>query len=321
MQRAGRAGRVGPGKCFRLYTSWAFENELEQNSVPEIQRTNLGNVILLLKTLGVDNILNFDFMDAPSPVSLAKALEMLYALGALNEKGDLTKLGRKMAEFPLDPMLSKMLIASEKYKCSEEIASICAMLSVQNSIFYRPKDKRIHADKARKSFNVPGGDHLALLGVWNQWVENNYSAQWCFENFIQSKSMKRAKDVREQLLGLLDRVEIPLESCDDSVVIRKCIISGYFYHAAVLQRTGDSYRSIKSKQTVYIHPSSSLFKENPSKYVVYHELVHTSKEYMRQIIEIDPSWLLAVAPHYYSNEDVDTEKKLKNKGRSFMDHK
>lgn len=124
MQRAGRAGRVGPGKCFRLYTSWAYENELEDNTVPEIQRTNLGNVILLLKTLGVDNIVNFDFMDPPSPLALSKALEMLYGLGALNDSAELTKIGRKMAEFPVDPMMARVILASEKYKCSDEVSSI-----------------------------------------------------------------------------------------------------------------------------------------------------------------------------------------------------
>ncbi|CAI8056651.1 Pre-mRNA-splicing factor ATP-dependent RNA helicase DHX16 [Geodia barretti] len=138
-QRAGRSGRVAPGKCFRLFTSWAYHNEMEESSIPEIQRTNLGNVALLLKSLGINDLIHFDFMDPPPPETLVLALEQLYALGALNHMGELTKVGRKMAEFPVDPMMSKMLIASEKYKCSEEIVTISAMLSVNNAIFYRPK--------------------------------------------------------------------------------------------------------------------------------------------------------------------------------------
>ena len=113
-QRAGRAGRVAAGKCFRLYTAWAFKHELEPNTVPEIQRTNLGNVVLLLKSLGINDLIHFDFMDPPPHETLILALEQLYALGALNHLGELTKLGRKMAEFPVDPMLSKMILASEK---------------------------------------------------------------------------------------------------------------------------------------------------------------------------------------------------------------
>lgn len=140
------------------------------------------------------------------------------------------------------------------------------MLSVQNAIFYRPKDRKLFADKARKSFSDASGDHLMLLNVWNGWKESDFSTQWCFENFIQSKSMRRAKDVREQLAGLLDRVEIKLESCmetnDWDVKIRKCFVAGYFMHGAVLQQSGE-YRSIKGKNVMYIHPSSCLFKEDP----------------------------------------------------------
>ncbi|XP_034467437.1 pre-mRNA-splicing factor ATP-dependent RNA helicase DHX16 isoform X2 [Hippoglossus hippoglossus] len=167
-QRAGRAGRVAAGKCFRLYTAWAFKHEMEDSTVPEIQRTNLGNVVLLLKSLGINDLIHFDFMDPPPHETLVLALEQLYALGALNHLGELTKLGRRMAELPVDPMMSKMILASEQYKCSEEVLTIAAMLSVNNSIFYRPKDKMVHADNARMNFVVPGGDHLVLLNVYTQ---------------------------------------------------------------------------------------------------------------------------------------------------------
>ncbi|MED6272100.1 putative pre-mRNA-splicing factor ATP-dependent RNA helicase dhx16, partial [Characodon lateralis] len=221
-QRAGRAGRVAAGKCFRLYTAWAFKHEMEETTVPEIQRTNLGNVVLLLKSLGINDLIHFDFMDPPPHETLVLALEQLYALGALNHLGELTKLGRRMAELPVDPMLSKMILASEQYKCSEEVLSIAAMLSVNNSIFYRPKDKVVHADNARMNFVVPGGDHLVLLNVYTQWVESDYSTQWCYENFIQFRSMRRARDVRDQLEGLMERIEVEVVSCDgDSIPIRK----------------------------------------------------------------------------------------------------
>lgn len=89
--------------------------------------------------MGIDNLVDFDYLDPPPHDMLVKGLEMLYALGALNDEGDLTKLGRRMAEFPLDPMLSKMLISSEKFLCVDQIITICAMLSVGNSVFFRPK--------------------------------------------------------------------------------------------------------------------------------------------------------------------------------------
>ncbi|KAK0171609.1 hypothetical protein PV328_005040 [Microctonus aethiopoides] len=310
-QRAGRAGRVAPGKCFRLYTAWAYKHDLEDNTVPEIQRINLGNAVLTLKALNINDLVHFDFLDPPPHETLILALEQLYALGALNHRGELTKLGRKMAEFPLDPMMAKMLIASEKYRCSEEIASIAAMLSVNGAIFYRPKDKIIHADTARKNFHVPGGDHLTLLNIYNQWAQSDFSTHWCYENFIQHKSMKRARDVREQLVGLMQRVEMELVSgISDTVSIRKAITAGYFYHVSRLSKSGH-YKTAKHNQTVSIHPNSSLFQDLP-RWLLYHELVFTTKEFMRQVTEIESKWLLEVAPHYYKPRELEdsTNKKM-----------
>ena len=317
-QRKGRAGRVGPGKCFRLYTAWAFQNELEDNTTPEIQRTNLGNVVLLLKSLGIDNLLEFDFLDPPAPESLKRSLELLYALGAINQLGELTKLGRRMAEFPVDPMMSKSLLAAESFKCTEEVVSIMAMLSVQNSLFYRPKERAVHADKARLSLIKPGGDHLTLLNVWNQWVECNFSTQWCFENFVQLRSMKRARDVRDQIVALLERVDVPLISLDDvsdMTPVKKSLTAGFFHNAAKLQKSGDSYRTIKQNQTVMIHPSSSLYKEHP-RFIIYYELVLTSKEFMRQVTEIEAEWLVELAPHFYKEKDL-----FEKDARAFMGKK
>lgn len=317
-QRAGRAGRVAPGKCFRLYTAWAYKNELDDNTIPEIQRVNLGNVVLLLTSLGINDLAHFDFLDPPPYETLVLAMEQLYALGALNHKGQLTKLGRRMAEFPVDPMISKMLLASEKYKCSEEILTIASMLSVNNAIFYRPKDKIVHADTARKNFFAPGGDHLTLLNVYNQWAETDYMTQWCFENFIQHRSMRRARDVREQLEGLMERVEIEIISnpCD-TINIRKAVTAGFFYHTARLSK-GGHYKTVKHNQTVMIHPNSALFEDLP-RWVIYHELVFTTKEYMRQVVEIENGWLLEVAPHYYKAkelEDSSSRKMPKNTGKA-----
>ncbi|XP_039127210.1 pre-mRNA-splicing factor ATP-dependent RNA helicase DEAH1 isoform X2 [Dioscorea cayenensis subsp. rotundata] len=322
MQRAGRSGRTGPGKCFRLYTAYNYHHDLEDNTVPEIQRTNLANVVLTLKSLGIHDLVNFDFMDPPPSEAILKALELLFALSALNSKGELTMVGRRMAEFPLDPMLSKMIVASDKYKCSDEIISIAAMLSVGNSIFYRPKDKQVHADNARLNFHTGNvGDHIALLNVYNSWKETNFSTQWCYENYIQVRSMKRARDIRDQLEGLLERVEIEITaSPNDLDAVKKAITSGFFHHSARLQKTG-AYKTVKNPQTVYIHPSSGLAQVLP-RWVIYHELVLTAKEYMRQVIELKPDWLVEIAPHYYKLKDVEdtgSKKMPRGQGRAAMD--
>jgi len=310
-QRAGRSGRTQPGKCFRLYTAWSYQHELEPNTVPEIQRTNMGNVVLMLKSLGIDDLIHFDFMDAPPVETLMRALEQLYALGALNDKGELTKMGRRMAEFPLDPMLSKAVLASEKYKCTTEVLTIVGMLSIGGSIFYRPKEKAIHADTARLNFaRGGGGDQVSLLRVYTQWEAAGYSTQWCFENYLQIRALQRARDVREQLAGLCERVELEEVSCNGDVnIICKALCAGYFFNAAKMSRSGD-YKTVKQQHTVFIHPSSCLAKdEDPPKWVLYHELAFTTKEYMRNVCPMDGAWLTEIAPHYYQKADIEEVKK------------
>ena len=326
-QRAGRAGRTQAGKAFRLFTAWSFQHELPENTVPEIQRTNLSNTVLMLKSLGINDLIHFDFMDPPPAETLIRALEQLYALGALNDGGELTKLGRRMAEFPTDPQQSKMLIASEKYKCAHECLTICAMLDVGGAVFYRPKDKAVHADNARLNFARGGsGDHLALLKCFNEWRDTSFSTQWCFENFCQVRSMKRARDIREQLESLCDRVEVEKNDPEtdgpaEQDNICKAIASGFFYHTAKLQRNG-SYRTVKNAHTVNIHPQSALFKEEePPAWLLYHELVFTSKEYMRQIIKIQPNWLAEIAPHYYQAKELEDSGKKKMPKQTGSSHR
>ncbi|XP_069948968.1 ATP-dependent RNA helicase DHX8 isoform X2 [Cherax quadricarinatus] len=252
-QRAGRAGRTGPGKTYRLYTERAYRDEMLPTSVPEIQRTNLAATVLQLKAMGINDLLGFDFMDPPPTDAMVMALETLHSLSALDDEGLLTRLGRRMAEFPLDPNLSKMLIMSVHLQCSDEILTIVSMLSVQN-VFYRPKEKQALADQKKAKFNQAEGDHLTLLAVYNSWKNNKFSNAWCYENFVQMRTLKRAQDVRKQLLGIMDRV-------------------------------------------------------------VYHELVQTTKEYMREVTTIDPKWLVEFAPSFFKQGDPTKLSKYKKNQR------
>ncbi|KAK3181557.1 Cyclin-dependent kinase catalytic subunit [Lecanicillium sp. MT-2017a] len=315
-QRSGRAGRVGPGKCFRLYTKFAYMNEMDESTTPEIQRTNLNGVVLQLKSLGINELLDFEFMDPPPTEALIGALNQLFALQALNHKGELTKLGRQMAEFPADPMLAKAVIAADKEGCVEEVLSIVSMLGEASALFFRPKDKKIHADSARNRFTIKdGGDHVTLLNVWNQWVDSDYSPIWARENFLQQRSLTRARDVRDQLAKLCERVEVSPSTCGATNLrpIKRAITAGFFPNAARLQRSGDSYRTVKSNATVWVHPSSVLMAvDPPEKMVVYFELVQTTKEYMRSVMPIEASWLAELAPHFHKKKDIEAmeEKKM-----------
>jgi len=169
-QRAGRAGRLRPGKCYRLYTQQDYL-AFSDAPIPEIERTNLTPVILQLKALGVDNILNFHYMSPPPVENVVRALEILFSLGALDESGKLTNpTGMVLAEFPVEPLFAKILISSgREWKCSEEILSITAMLSIQQAFQYQ--ENKSTTDDQKKKFAVYEGDHLTLLNVLNAFVK------------------------------------------------------------------------------------------------------------------------------------------------------
>ncbi|KAI5568580.1 hypothetical protein BDE02_12G023500 [Populus trichocarpa] len=312
-QRAGRGGRTGPGKCYRLYTESAYRNEMSPTSVPEIQRVNLGFTTLTMKAMGINDLLSFDFMDPPSPQALISALEQLYSLGALDEEGLLTKLGRKMAEFPLEPPLSKMLLASVDLGCTDEILTIISMITTGN-IFYRPREKQALADQKRAKFFQPEGDHLTLLAVYEAWKAKNFSGPWCFENFVQSRSLRRAQDVRKQLLSIMDKYKLDVVSAGKNFSkIRKAITAGFFFHVA-RKDPQEGYRTLVENQPVYIHPSSALFQRQPD-WVIYHELVMTTKEYMREGTVVDPKWLVELAPRFFKVADPTKMSKRKRQER------
>ena len=311
-QRAGRAGRTGPGKCFHLYTERAFKEEFYVQTIPEIQRTNLSNTVLLLKSLGVrKDLSDFDFMDPPPQDVITTSLFDLWALKAIDNLGDLTPLGKKMTSFPMDPPLAKLVITSEEYGCGEEMLTIVSMLSVP-SVFYRPKERLEESDAAREKFQVPESDHLTLLNVYNMWKMNGYSDGWCTKHFLHPKALRRAKEVREQLVDIVgSQKNMELVSCGtDWDVIRKCICSGYYHQAAKVKGIGE-YINLRTSVTMQLHPTSALYGLGylPD-YVIYHELILTSKEYMSCVTAVDPHWLADLGDVFYS---------IKEKGYSARD--
>ena len=266
---------------------------------------------------------HFDFMDPPAPETLMRALELLNYLGALDDEGELTEIGAVMAEFPLDPQLSKMLVTAPQFNCSNEILSIAAMLSVPN-VFVRPKESAKFADEAKARFAHIDGDHLTLLNVYHAYKQNAESHDWCYQNFLNHRSLKSADNVRSQLSRLCTRLGVKLNSTpfNDKQYysnIRKALVSGYFMQVAHLQRSG-TYLTVKDNQTVYLHPSTTL-ERKPEWYVndcssfyhletesdiflcmcrgLYQEFVLTTKNYIRNVTEVRGEWLIDQAPHYF----------------------
>lgn len=298
-QRAGRAGRTGPGKAFRLYTDKAYKEEMYLQTIPEIQRTNLANTVLMLKSLGVKDLMDFDFIDPPPQDTISTSMFDLWALGALDNLGELTELGRRMSAFPMDPSLAKLLVTAEEYGCSEEMITIVSMLSVPN-VFYRPRERQDEADAQREKFWVHESDHLTYLQVYSAWKANRYSDGWCLKHFLHSKSLRRAKEIREQILDIVRLQKMELTSCGmDWDIIRKCICSGYYHQAARYKGSGE-YINLRTNVGVQLHPTSALYAGHPPDYVVYHELILTSKVYVSTVTAVDPHWLADLGGVFYS---------------------
>eukprot|EP00934_Nitzschia_sp_Nitz4_P002117 Nitzschia sp. Nitz4//scaffold294_size23022//13240//16953//NITZ4_008515-RA/size23022-processed-gene-0.6-mRNA-1//-1//CDS//3329546226//2117//frame0 len=300
-QRSGRAGRTGPGFCFRLYTDRQFRDELMESAVPEIQRTNLSNVVLLLKSLGIQNLLEFDFMDPPPQENIMNSLYQLWILGALDNTGDLTTMGRRMVEFPLDPSLSKMLLfAHEKLNCSTEVLIVVSMLSVP-SVFFRPKDREEESDAAREKFFVPESDHLTLLNVYLRAKQYKFDNEWCTRHFIHSKGIRKAREVHAQLVDLMKSQKLEPRSCGGSWdVVRKSVCSAYYYNSSKIKGIGE-YINMLSGIPSALHPSSALFGLGYTPdYVCYHELISTTKEFMSCVTAVEGEWLAELGPMFFS---------------------
>ena len=239
-QRAGRAGRVSAGVCFRLYTEDDFD-VLEEASVPEIVRVNLAQVVLMLKGMGVHNPSKFDYLTPPNMQSLKKACELLYALGAINEKMELTAYGKKMARLPVDPVYAHLLLQSTDFGCTAEMLTAVSMLSTEN-VMYRPGGTGIEggsgglaakAASAHRRFASYEGDLPTLLNIYQTWRKESIyvssggkkaqkrlqklesatrgggikllHGEWCTRNFISGRALVRAFDVRHQLSTICGR--------------------------------------------------------------------------------------------------------------------
>jgi ATP-dependent RNA helicase DDX35 len=309
-QRAGRAGRTKPGKCYRLYTE-ADYNSLPEANIPEIQRSNLAPVMLQLKALGIDNVARFDYLSPPPAELMSKALELLYSLGALDEYAKLTRpLGFRMAELAaVEPMMAKTLLSASTFGCTSEILTIAAMTSLDGSVWFHHEGERKQMETSRRKFAVEEGDHLTLLNAYQAFItKGQKGSKFCHENNLNFKSMSRAVSIRGQLKRYLERFGIPVDQLDKTASsetlnkaeqIRRCLTAGYFAHAARMQPDG-TFKNVAGGTILHAHPSSLMFNRKAD-WVIFHEVMETgNKIFIRDITKIEKEWLTEYAPEFYT---------------------
>lgn len=295
-QRAGRAGRTRPGKCFRLFPEIAFK-ELIQRTYPEILRSNVLSTILELKSMGVNDIVHHELLDPPAPESLMRGFEEANFLACLDDEGELTVLGKLASKFPLDPRLAVTLIGSPEFYCSNEILSLAALLSVP-PIFVRPATARRRADSARKLFSHPNGDHLTMLNAYHAYRSPDAQKNpedWCRDYFLSFEALQLADKARKELQRTMEYEEIDLVSTsfeDKSYYknIQRALLAGFFMQVAKRQvGYAHTYMTVKDNQSVLLHPGTLL--DQGSEWVLYNEFIFTEKNYIRTVTKIEPEWL------------------------------
>ncbi|KAL9926104.1 ATP-dependent RNA helicase DHX33 isoform X1 [Glossina fuscipes] len=297
-QRCGRAGRDAPGVCYRTYTQQEM-NAFEKMPKPEILRSNICSTVLQLLALGV-NCRSFDFLDRPSPEAIEVAYRKLESLGAIRNTSNtpqLTPLGRQMAQFPLDPQYSKLLLAAPQFGCMEEMLHLVAVLSGEN-VFVTSNEKREQAALAHAKFHSKHGDHLTLLNVFSAFQKIDKVKLWCRDNFLNTRNLLYAREVRQQLLEIIERLQLQINSCGENHdQVRKCLLMGLFDNIAELQRD-HFYLTITGRQRAKIHPSSVFHGKYRPEYIIYTEIVLTERNFLRQVTEISPEWVAEVVPNF-----------------------
>lgn len=311
-QRSGRAGRTQEGKCYRLYPEAAYNMNLPEQTTPEIQRTDLANVLLMMLAAQIKDVVNFPFLDPPPAIQMGSAAEELYHLGIITMEGELTEIGKNIALIPVEPKLAKALICSEKYGCTEEIATLVAVLSEQGQMFSRPQKDAAKADEKHATFKSKSGDHVTYLNVFEDFLRQNPKQRriWCETNFINFRFMERANRSRQQLVSMLKHMNIKLMHIPeeksgerDNLVIR-ALLEGMFMQIAMLNVRSSTYQFLQSAKEAEIYPSSML-KNATSEWIVYSEYISTKAEFVRTVSIVKPEWCFEASPSFFDLEQFD----------------
>jgi len=313
IQRTGRAGRTSEGKCFRLYTEQFFNEQMPKTTVPEILRVNLSSTVLTLKSMGIDDVLHFDFMEPPDKEALIHAMKQLYFLRALNKDGEITNLGLEMCKFPLEPTYAKCLIASKFLSCLDEVALLVSLLSSESiwlNVSKSDLERKKMFEEIKMKMTDGDSDHLTLLNVYTEWRHRNYSESWCKDHFVQYRALRQTQNIKEQILEYVDKIDFaecekylefkpePKNITTSKIKknIRKSLGIGFFMNSArkMGHLSDASYLNVSDGNVVLLDTSSSLYlNENFPDWVIYTELggYTTNKAVMRMITKVKLVWI------------------------------
>lgn len=298
-QRAGRAGRTREGSVYRLYPESEYE-KLDDDTVPELMRCSLGEIVILLKSLGVDNVARFPLPTAMPKSNLIAALDLLFALQAVDEMGQLTPTGEAMARLSVEPSLAKILVGSRE--CNFELCRIVAMLQVQN-IYTKSRRyaNNLWSNNDLIKICSAEGDLLTYLNILNSFQLNQNDQRWAEKRNLDYQSLSNALEIAGRLEKQLKGMGVKVSTCNGRIEsVQRALASGLFPNAAYLHPCGD-YKTIRGDMTVYIHPNSvySDVVEKP-KHVIYVDVLNTTRSYMQHVMSIETATLLDSAPHFYT---------------------
>ncbi|WP_054285293.1 ATP-dependent RNA helicase HrpA [Gulbenkiania mobilis] len=327
-QRAGRCGRVEAGICIRLYSEEDF-NARPAFTDPEIVRSNLAAVILKMAALRLGRVDAFPFIEAPSSRLVADGYQVLQELGAVDERGELTPVGKELARLPVDPKVGRMLLAARDFDCVNEVLVIASALSLQDPR-ERPFEAREAADRAQARFADEKSDFLAFLNLWHFFDEalrhkksNRQLVNLCHEHFLSYLRMREWRDLHGQLaeiaseMGLVRKPTAPAAEATESASpkkrdalaqaqyerLHKALLTGLIGNIGMKSLEGDDYLGARGSH-FHIFPGSGLRKGKP-KWLMAAELVETTRLYARVVARIEPEWVETLAPHLVKSHYYD----------------
>lgn len=315
-QRKGRAGRVREGICVRLYDESNFTTR-QAFTDPEILRVGLDGVILRMKSLGLGDVEDFPFIDAPSANAVNEGYRVLSELGALDSERNLTPLGRQLAKFPVDPRVARMILQGAHYDVLDDVLVLASALEIQD-VRERPRDQESKADQAHRRFRDETSDFVGLLKLWAFIDEaarqsSGQLRRVCKDNYLSQRRVREWREVHRQLSstvrelklsdsserrGRQSKLQLPGASAaglDHTGRVHCALLSGLL--SRVGQYNAEKRVYFGARQTRFvIHPSSSLAKKPPA-WVMAFELVETTQLFARATAKVDPEWFALVAEH------------------------